>query len=102
MNIELLEIKFIRKCKLCRKIIPDTMRSHAIFCSSKCNKMYKKRPYNTLDKIECKICKFKPLHSCQLDIDHIDGNNKNNDISNLQILCANCHRLKTYLSKDWS
>ena len=38
---------------------------------------------------------------CQLDIDHIDGNRENNDIINLQTLCANCHRLKTYESKDW-
>jgi len=26
-----------------------------------------------------------------MEIDHIDGNNKNNDLSNLKILCPNCH-----------
>ena len=26
-----------------------------------------------------------------LEIHHIDGNNKNNELSNLQILCPNCH-----------
>jgi 5-methylcytosine-specific restriction endonuclease McrA len=30
----------------------------------------------------------KPL---TLEMDHIDGNNKNNDVKNLQILCPNCH-----------
>jgi len=28
-----------------------------------------------------------------LDIDHIDGNNKNNLPSNLRLLCPNCHRM---------
>jgi 5-methylcytosine-specific restriction endonuclease McrA len=35
-----------------------------------------------------------------LDMDHIDGNRFNNDVANLQTLCANCHRLKTYLERD--
>jgi len=51
-----------------------------------------------LDK--CCKCGFIPVDECQLDIDHIDGNNKNRDSSNLQVLCANCHRLKTKLNKD--
>jgi 5-methylcytosine-specific restriction endonuclease McrA len=31
-----------------------------------------------------------------LQIDHIDGNRGNNHPSNLQLLCANCHVIKTY------
>jgi len=50
---------------------------------------------------KCEICGLKVEHECQLDIDHIDGNSKNNNFSNLQILCANCHRLKTWKNKDW-
>lgn len=30
-----------------------------------------------------------------LELDHIDSNNLNNEINNLQILCPNCHALKT-------
>ena len=41
------------------------------------------------------------VHASQLDIDHIDGNHSNNDESNLQTLCANCHRLKTHLNRDY-
>jgi 5-methylcytosine-specific restriction endonuclease McrA len=29
-------------------------------------------------------------------VDHIDGNHSNDDPSNLQTLCANCHRFKTW------
>ena len=49
----------------------------------------------------CAICKFEPKHSCQMDIDHIDGNVMNDSKENLQVLCANCHRLKTVLSNDF-
>jgi hypothetical protein len=59
------------------------------------------RPYVKYKKDRCQNCGFIPVHSCQLDVDHIDGNNKNNEVSNLQTLCANCHRLKTYVNKDW-
>lgn len=34
-----------------------------------------------------------------LELDHIDGNHRNNQLDNLQILCANCHALKTKV--DW-
>jgi hypothetical protein len=49
----------------------------------------------------CSKCGFVAENKCQLDVDHIDGNHRNNDEYNLQILCANCHRLKTYLNSDW-
>ncbi|CAL9981083.1 HNH endonuclease [Vibrio phage D69] len=44
----------------------------------------------------------KPRHiSNKPYVVHIDGNHSNNSIDNLQTLCANCHRLKTYLCGDY-
>lgn len=53
------------------------------------------RPYLEYKKDLCERCWFRPEHPGQLDVDHIDGNHDNNDPSNLQTLCANCHRLKS-------
>jgi hypothetical protein len=35
-----------------------------------------------------------------LQVDHVDGNPKNNDPSNLKTYCPCCHRVKTYLNND--
>lgn len=58
------------------------------------------KPYRRHKQNSCATCPFVALDSCQLDVDHIDGNHSNNDPSNLQTLCANCHRLKTKLNQD--
>lgn len=52
-------------------------------------------------KDSCERCGFIPEDKVQLDVDHIDGDRSNNDLSNLQTLCANCHRLKTKQNKDF-
>jgi len=53
--------------------------------------------YNQLiDRNICNRCGFTPENKCQIDVDHIDGNHSNNALENLQALCANCHRLKTF------
>jgi hypothetical protein len=36
----------------------------------------------------------------QLSVDHFDGNNENNDPSNLLTLCHNCHSIKTNIFKN--
>jgi len=48
----------------------------------------------------CEFCGFIPIHPVQLDVDHIDGDHTNNEMRNLQTLCANCHRLKTQMNND--
>src|SRR3954452_6494438 len=52
--------------------------------------------YRNLVGNVCSHCGFVAEHVVQLDVDHIDGNHNNNAPENLQTLCANCHRLKTY------
>jgi len=54
----------------------------------------KKTKQMTLIKqnFRCASCKNR-LESP--DFDHIDGNSSNNDISNCQALCPNCHAKKT-------
>jgi 5-methylcytosine-specific restriction endonuclease McrA len=48
----------------------------------------------------CELCGFTAAWTGQLDVDHIDGDRDNNELTNLQTLCANCHRLKTHLERD--
>lgn len=42
---------------------------------------------------ECEICHIKDWNNKDLclHVHHIDGNPQNNDVSNLQLLCPNCH-----------
>lgn len=49
----------------------------------------------------CEHCLVVPKDKRELQIDHIDKNPSNNDLSNLQTLCAKCHIVKTNLNKDW-
>lgn len=101
-------------CKLCNNLAHFRRKSKLGFnqyhpycasCIKENKKKYKYEPkprsYRKHLKETCECCGFKPIHTCQLDIDHRDGNHKNNDIKNLQTLCANCHRLKSYLNKDY-
>ncbi len=48
----------------------------------------------------CEACGFIAEYQVQLDVDHIDGNSMNNDWDNQQVLCANCHRAKTFEEED--
>lgn len=41
-------------------------------------------------KDECSICGVKPEDS-MIELDHINGNNRDNRLKNLRLLCLNCH-----------
>lgn len=57
---------------------------------------YRKAAILAAEKMHCTRCGFEPEDPIQIEVDHIDGNRKNSALENLQLLCANCHRLKTY------
>lgn len=64
-------------------------------------KTHIERPWEFHKKEYCETCGFKAVHECQLTVDHIDGNRYNNEISNWQTLCHNCHALKSWKNKDY-
>jgi hypothetical protein len=52
----------------------------------------------------CSQCGFSGRRSCGspiLEIDHIDGNHENNVITNLRVLCPNCHAM-TPNYRNWN
>ena len=51
---------------------------------------YRKKALKLLPNI-CFSCGYSNIDA--LEVHHIDKNRENNDISNLRILCANCHTL---------
>jgi len=81
-------------------------KNNPISSRYRCKTVYKRNidksqyPYKIHRKESCEKCGFIPIHISQLDVDHIDGDRWNNNPSNLQTLCANCHRLKTHLNGD--
>ena len=45
-------------------------------------------------------CTYNILFPGQLEMDHIDGNHRNNIPSNIQTLCKNCHAYKSKINGD--
>lgn len=49
--------------------------------------------------IKCNECNWDKIPEI-LEVHHIDGNRKNNDISNLRMLCPTCHRTQHFIEKS--
>ena len=72
--------------------------------------MNSKHPYRKYRKDYCEnidgrfefTCTTTIVMLAQLDVDHIDGNARNNKPENLQTLCKCCHTYKTLTEKDYS
>lgn len=83
----------------------DAKRKSAIEYSKKevlhTPKLRKKLIEDGIKKNECENCGINLWlgEKLKLELHHIDGNHYNNDISNLKILCPNCHSLTPNHSK---
>jgi len=95
-----------KKCPVCGKSFIGCRKKH---CSRTCSNIGRKGiKYFTgrrKDKVKngfllkkrlmedrgykCENCEHDNINILQ--VHHIDGNNKNNDVSNLKLLCPNCH-----------
>lgn len=67
------------------------------------NKLKKRLLKEGLVTYKCSVCGLdvwleKPI---PLELDHIDGNNQNNSLDNLRLVCPNCHAFTpTYRGKN--
>lgn len=95
-------------CLLCERPakklgkLKSGVQAYGRYCSTHNKAVYEgTKVWILYKKDHCELCGFIPVNEVQLDVDHIDGNKENNSESNLQTLCANCHRLKTFVNNDW-
>ena len=86
------------------KSILDKSKTGYVYCSRECGNRHKNaQVINYQDAVDYRRNAFIALpHKCYicgyddderiLEVHHIDENRNNNDISNLKILCPNCHK----------
>lgn len=75
-----------------------TLRSLLVLGSKVQSYKLKLRLYEEgLKKAECELCgwsQISPDGRIPLELDHINGNHKDNRLVNLRVLCPNCHSLQ--------
>lgn len=93
------------KCKECGKDFQTSPSCHRVFCSRACLWINKKKTINgsrsTMRRAmlrrelieKCLDCGYD-AHKEILGIHHIDGNEDNNSIENIAVLCPNCHSVR--------
>ena len=81
--------------------INDVFKKDSSVSHSTLRRYYLKGNYT---KYECSICGLQPIwngKSLVLTLDHIDGDNTNNELINLRWICPNCDRqLPTYSGRN--
>ena len=66
------------------------------------NKLKKRLIKSKIKKNKCEVCELEKWNGKKitLELDHIDGNSRNHKLSNLRILCPNCHsQTETFRNK---
>ncbi len=119
LSINKSRVKWILKCVVCNSDI--TGKGNVKYCSKNCDILHKEELRSSIimngggssrsikkylikthgDKcMECGWCQVnQTTGKIPIEIEHIDGNSDNNDLSNLKLLCPNCHSLTpTYKS----
>ncbi len=114
----------IKECLGCHRPYHPLRGSRGIYCSNKCKSTHKRLliykaieegTYQALTSSllrkyliekrgnKCEICGWNTIHpitgNCPIQVDHRDGNGKNNHPTNIRLLCPNCHSLTpTYMA----
>jgi len=95
----------LHKCAHCEKEFYDSPSVNRKYCSKACvnksNKNEWKPEFITVRKnmkvrgmlLKCERCGYDEYPEI-LGVHHKDRNRKNNDLSNLEVLCPNCHSLE--------
>jgi len=93
------------ECHHCHKEFFDSPSVKRKFCSVACNSKTRKETFKpsftTVRKamiargllIKCERCDFDEFPQI-LGVHHKDRNRNNNDMSNLEVLCPNCHSME--------
>jgi hypothetical protein len=85
-----------RICPMCKKEYVTTKSDNRKTCSKECGNKYRGRPKAAVRLIKtetltsCSLCGYDK-HINILERHHIDRDRTNNNLSNILILCPNCH-----------
>lgn len=83
-----------KKLTYARKGTQDFLRKGIVVSS---HKLRRRLIEDGIKKAECEHCGLRKWRGFDipLELDHINSDREDNRLSNLQILCPNCHALKT-------
>lgn len=78
------------KGKVGGKLLEDGTTQYMSTCYT-CKRTRYTRPWLRFRKNACEACGHRPMFKRVLTVHHRDGDNTNNEPTNLTTLCTNCH-----------